>query len=58
MRRLTDLLKCVRGATAVEYGLIAATITVAMLSALTSAGNQTSGTFDRIATEIDAAASN
>ncbi len=38
------------GATAIEYGLIAALIAVAIIAAVTSAGTEISGLFTRIAT--------
>ncbi len=52
MQQFIRLLTCKRGATAIEYGLIAATITVVMLGALTSAGSQTGETFDGIASQM------
>lgn len=43
------------GATAIEYGLIAALIAVVIIGALTLLGQSISTKFDTIATEIDAA---
>lgn len=41
------------GATAIEYGLIAAGIAVAILAALTTLSSSLSGIFTDIATELD-----
>lgn len=43
------------GATAIEYGLIAALIAVAIITALTLLGDNISAAFDEIATEIGGA---
>lgn len=40
------------GATAIEYGLIAALIAVAIIGAVTSLGSNTSATFNKVATEM------
>ena len=45
-----------KGATAIEYGLIAALIAVAIITAVTSVGTQLSGTFTNVATNLGAAA--
>jgi pilus assembly protein Flp/PilA len=44
------------GATAIEYGLIAALIAVAIITAVTSAGTEISGLFTRIANILKAKA--
>lgn len=49
---LCAFVACRRGATAIEYGLIAALVIVAMLVALTSFGNSTTAMFDRIAAKF------
>ncbi|MEL6860969.1 MAG: Flp family type IVb pilin [Pseudomonadota bacterium] len=41
------------GATAVEYGLIAALIAVVIIGSVTALGENTSSTFNKIAGEID-----
>ena len=41
-----------RGATAIEYGLIAALIAVVVITALTSIGTNLSGKFNTIATSL------
>lgn len=40
--------KCESGATAIEYGLIAALIGVAIITAVTSTGSEISSTFDKV----------
>ena len=40
------------GATAIEYGLIAALIAVAAIAAMTLVGNNLKGTFSNVATEL------
>ena len=44
-----------KGATAIEYGLIAALIAVAAITALTSVGSQLSTTFNKVNTSLTAA---
>jgi pilus assembly protein Flp/PilA len=41
-----------KGATAIEYGLIAALIAVAAVSAMGSLGNQVGKTFNNVTTEM------
>ena len=43
------------GATAIEYGLIAALIAVVIIAAVTALGTSLSGAFSRIAGQLDAA---
>jgi len=40
------------GATAIEYGLIAALIAVAAITAMTSLGTNLSGTFNKVSTSV------
>lgn len=40
------------GATAIEYGLIAALIAVAIISAVTALGDNTAKTFDKVANQM------
>jgi pilus assembly protein Flp/PilA len=42
------------GATAIEYGLIAALIAVAAITAMTSLGENLSNTFNKVNNELDA----
>ena len=41
------------GATAIEYGLIAALIAVAIITAVTSDGTSLSGTFNNVSNAVD-----
>jgi pilus assembly protein Flp/PilA len=43
------------GATAIEYGLIAALIAVAAITAMTSLGENLSNTFNKVNNELDGA---
>jgi pilus assembly protein Flp/PilA len=45
-------LKNESGATAIEYGLIAALIAVGIITAATALGTQVSGTFNKVATAM------
>jgi pilus assembly protein Flp/PilA len=49
---LARLLKDERGATAIEYGLIASLIAVAAVSAMTTVGQHLSTTFNTVATKL------
>lgn len=48
-------LKDESGATAIEYGLIAALISVALIAGATALGNQIGTTFNTLNTKLDAA---
>jgi pilus assembly protein Flp/PilA len=56
MRSFVKLLKDESGATAIEYGLIAALVSVAAITALTSMGTSLKGIFNLVATELNEAA--
>ncbi|MEX1249571.1 MAG: Flp family type IVb pilin [Hyphomonas sp.] len=45
-------LKDESGATAIEYGLIAALIAVAIIGGVTALGNNAAATFDKVAVEM------
>ncbi|MCZ8370474.1 MAG: Flp family type IVb pilin [Porphyrobacter sp.] len=47
-----NLVRDEQGATAIEYGLIAALIAVAAITAMTSLGTSLSGTFSNVSTEV------
>ena len=47
-----SLVRDEQGATAIEYGLIAALIAVAAITAMTSLGGTLSGTFDNVNTKM------
>ena len=55
MKFFTKLLRDEQGATAIEYGLIAALIAVAAITAMQSLGNELSGTFNEVASTLSAA---
>ena len=52
MMNFLKLIKNEKGATAIEYGLIAALIAVAIITAVTSVGNNLNTTFNAVATEL------
>lgn len=52
MLRLNQLLKDKRAATAVEYGLIAALIVLAMLASLNTFANTTTGMWNNVSNEV------
>ena len=54
MMRGTGLLADQSGATAIEYGLIAALIAVAAITAMTSLGNQLQKTFNNVSNNMKA----
>lgn len=54
---LTAVLRNVRGATAIEYGLIAALVAVAAIVAMKNLGSAVSGTFNNASTQMKKAAS-
>ena len=56
MKKLMRFLKDEEGVTAIEYGLIAALIAVAIIAALTTAGDALQQIFGRVSTELNTAA--
>ncbi|MEM1105802.1 MAG: Flp family type IVb pilin [Pseudomonadota bacterium] len=52
MQKLARFFKDESGATAIEYGLIAALIAVAIITAVTSLGTNAGDTFNSIANEM------
>ncbi len=52
MKMIKKLFKNEEGATAIEYGLIAALIAVAAITAMSSLGNNLSNTFNEVNTEL------
>ncbi len=54
MKFIAKLLKNTKGATAIEYGLIAALIAVAAITAMTSLGNQLQKTFTNVSNNMKA----
>jgi pilus assembly protein Flp/PilA len=53
MTNVARFLKDESGATAIEYGLIAALIAVGIIVAATTLGGSLSGLFNRISTRLD-----
>jgi pilus assembly protein Flp/PilA len=47
-----NLVRDEQGATAIEYGLIAALIAVAAITAMSSLGSQLNTTFDKVRTDM------
>jgi pilus assembly protein Flp/PilA len=56
MKTMRNFLKNSKGATAIEYGLIAALIAVAAITAMTNLGTSLSGTFNRVGNKLNAVA--
>ena len=52
MKFFNKLLRDEQGATAIEYGLIAALIAVAAIAAMGALGNQLSGTFRTVSSSM------
>ena len=52
MKIINKISKNEFGATAIEYGLIAALIAVAAITAMTSLGTSLSGTFNKVGTSM------
>ena len=52
MARFVRLFKNEKGATAIEYGLIAALIAVAAIGAMTNIGTKLSSTFENVSTSL------
>jgi pilus assembly protein Flp/PilA len=56
MQKIRKFLKNSKGATAIEYGLIAALIAVAAIAAMSGLGNSLSGTFNRVGGKLNTSA--
>lgn len=52
MQFIKKLIKSNKGATAIEYGLIAALIAVAAITAMTQLGNQLGSTFNEVSNSM------
>ena len=52
MAKFLKLIKNQKGATAIEYGLIAALIAVAAIGAMTSVGNKLNSTFNNVSSSL------
>ena len=53
MAKFVKLLKNVKGATAIEYGLIAALLAVAAIGAMQNIGTKLSSTFNNVSTQLN-----
>ena len=53
MAKFLKLFKNEKGATAIEYGLIAALIAVAAIGTMTSIGSSLSNTFSNVSSSLD-----
>jgi pilus assembly protein Flp/PilA len=54
MKMFQKLRKNVKGATAIEYGLIAALVAIAAITAMSNLGDQVSKTFNNVSTNLKA----
>ncbi len=54
IRKLTSVVRNTKGATAIEYGLIAALIAVAAIGAMQGLGNQLKKTFTNVSSNMKA----
>lgn len=52
MRKFFAMIRDSKGATAIEYGLIAALIAVAAIAALQSVGSKLGGTFNNVSNKL------
>ena len=57
MKKFISLIKNNKGATAIEYGLIAALIAVAAIGALSTIGNNLDNTFTKVGDELEGSGS-
>jgi pilus assembly protein Flp/PilA len=53
MRGLTEILRCERGATAIEYALVAALISIAALAAMQGLGNKINTMYNNVSNHLD-----
>ena len=53
MTKFLKILRNERGATAIEYGLIAALIAVAAITAMTSVGSKLGSTFNNVSSNLN-----
>jgi len=58
IKTLRDFLRDDSGATAIEYGLIAALVSVAAIAALKSSGGSLNSMFSSVGNELDQAVNN
>jgi pilus assembly protein Flp/PilA len=53
MTKILNIFRNERGATAIEYGLIAALIAVAAITAMTSIGSKLGSTFNNVSSNLN-----
>jgi pilus assembly protein Flp/PilA len=53
MRQLTKLLRCGRGATAIEYALVASLISIAALAAFEQLGDKADTMFNNVSNHLN-----
>lgn len=53
MHPLTNLLRCLRGATAIEYALVASLISIAALLAFQNLGNKMNTMYNNVSNHMD-----
>jgi pilus assembly protein Flp/PilA len=52
MRRITQIMRCERGANAIEYALVAALISIAALAAMSNLGNKIDTMFNNVSNHM------
>ena len=52
MRRLRDVLRCERGANAIEYALVASLIAVAAIAGMQKLGNGVNSMFNNVSSKL------
>ncbi|MGN6058031.1 MAG: Flp family type IVb pilin [Sphingomicrobium sp.] len=52
MNQLTRLIRCPKGATAIEYALIASLISIACIGAMTTMGNKIDSMFNNVSNHL------
>ena len=55
MQKLAKFFKCEKGATAIEYGLIAALLSIGIIAAVQGVRGSLQGTFTRVSTQLNTA---
>jgi len=53
MQRLIELIRCGRGATAIEYALVASLIAVAAVTAFHNLGNKTDTMYNNVSNKLN-----
>jgi Flp pilus assembly pilin Flp len=52
IRKIADLIRCARGATAIEYAIIVTVLSIAAVGVVSQLGNLNTGIWDRNAARI------